>query len=249
MVLPKAHRSLMPKSRSIGARAVVYSLIGMLLLAVSVAVMRGVSSVNEYILQQHLDAWSKAGAPPALEQWNKVDGFFQTALSLTPDNPDLLQYGGRLHEWRAIMEADGRGVDKEAMAQALDYYWGAIKNRPSWPYAWMEFSVAKARAGQLDEVFQRAFSNALKLGPWEPQIQEGMTKLGFAVYAELTRENRLKILQNMRNFAEKHPRRLFQLAKEHHQLLLLCYGVKGNEVIGKLCRQQGLTKKYRKPRP
>ncbi len=204
------------------------------------AAMRGSSDVATYLLEDHLNSWATSSQPPANPAWEKANGFFQTAITLTPTNPRLLQNGGLLYEWRAEIDKDKPSLRDKYADQSIEYYRASTKRRPAWPYAWMNLAVALAQTGRLDAEFQHAFSTALTLGPWEPDIQFNITRLGFETWTDLSRGNRKRLLVNIQNAASQQPKKILELAEEQGRLLIVCYGVKGNQKISDYCRRKGM---------
>ena len=59
------------------------------------------------------------------------------------------------------------------------YVWRqAVQRRPSWPYAWSDYAMARAQKSLIDDDFERALIRANKLGPWERDVMETSALLG-----------------------------------------------------------------------
>ena len=215
---------------------------GVLVVMSVIAAERGVSDVLGYLLQTHLDAWAEEAEAPAIEQWETANSFYSNALKLTPSDPALLQQGGQLYEWKAVIMADDDRTAAAAMRQALQYYERSLHLRPSWPYAWTDYATARARAGHFDDSFQHAFSRALELGPWEEQVQLGISRLGLSAWSRLSRENRRSLMLNMRKFAARQWRQLVKMAEQTATLPIVCYGIRNNVQLEKACRHQGVLR-------
>ncbi len=196
--------------------AVLLLMLLLLLLVILQAVPRGAASVMGYIVQAHIDNWVEQQAAPTSEAWQRAQGVFDTAYGLTPDDPSLLQQGGRLYEW------GGLNGDVAKREQALAYYRASLSKRPTWPYAWSDLAGAKSRFGQLDDEFQQAFSRALALGAWEPMVQMDIGRIGFANWKALSTRNRQLLVQNIRNAISIQPGKMIAMSREFNLLWTVC---------------------------
>jgi hypothetical protein len=77
--------------------------------------------------------------------------------------------------------------------EILTYYRSALKQRPSWPYTYSDFSVAKARFGEIDTEMQQALQTANKLGAREIDVLHITLELGMPLWSQLNKETRLTI--------------------------------------------------------
>lgn len=64
----------------------------------------------------------------------------------------------------------------------------AIRLRPSWGDAWVNFALAKYNAGELDQEFLYAFKRAAITGAWEPSAQAVILHMGLVLWSKLPRE-------------------------------------------------------------
>lgn len=223
-------------------RLMLATLMALLLVVLFVAARQGIAAVAEYLLEAHLDSWAAAKNLPDEAEWQKSRGFLDLSLQMTPDNPRALQLGGRLYEWRAVIDkAQGR-VDSPAMAQSLALYRQAVARRPTWPYAWMQLMQAKARSGEFDAEFQQAYAMAHRYGPWEKDLHQGLSESGLRAYRELSADNRRILEESLRRLAGDKPKVLIALAERFRKVYLVCYGVRGVEQITDYCRREGIRR-------
>ncbi|MCP3667422.1 MAG: hypothetical protein GY696_33830 [Gammaproteobacteria bacterium] len=223
------------------SRPLTLALMALLLVTMFFAAARGASGVGRFLIQQHMDSWTKNKQLPDRGDWDQVAGFFDWAYVFTPDNPGLLQLGGRLYEWRGEMAQtpENRAL---ALDQALSLYEQSIALRPVWPHAWMDYAGTKLRLQQFDEHFQNAFQQAMALGPWEPAVQLGIARIGFAAGPALSRESRRELVANLQRTASVQPHKLLKLAEQQRQLLMVCYGVRDDQKVLDFCRKKGVLK-------
>jgi hypothetical protein len=226
-------------------RGLVIIILMVLCFALFIAGKRGVASVSEFLVQEHLDAWAVSGKLPDDQNWNDVEGYFSFAAKLDSGNPGLLQLGGKLYEWRYLMASNEVAETVQPQAahtfseKSLDYYRNSLQLRPTWPYAWLDITSAKLRFNQLDEEFQQAFSQTLRFGYWDTDIQKGLLPLGFQSLTLLEKDTRKAFWEWMKAVAEKRPKEVIAAAETHGKLVIVCVGIQGNEKIGRLCKKKG----------
>ncbi len=205
--------------------------VALLVVAVS-AFPRGVADVYAYFVQAHLDTWAKRRQLPKEQEWQQVRELVRTALDWTPEDPRLLQQAGRLYEWGALI-GEAR---EERSERALRYYRASLSRRPAWPYAWADLAAAKARFGQIDAEFQRAFARALETGPWEPEVQLNIARAGFLAFKQLDRANRAALTRTLQRVSPRQLPELILIARESDSLWILCTLRGDQRVVQRACR-------------
>jgi hypothetical protein len=93
------------------------------------------------------------------------------AVRLDPLEPDHRQGLARVLELRAARLPPGDRDARALLAQAVDLYLSAARDRPSWPYTWLALARVKARLGALDADFTSAIGSASRRGPWDARLQ------------------------------------------------------------------------------
>ncbi len=197
----------------------------LLVIAVS-AFPRGIADVYGYFVQLHLDTWVERRQLPQAQEWQQVRELVHAALDWTPEDPRLLQLAGRLYEWGALIGQ----AREERSDQALRYYRASLSRRPTWPYAWAELAAAKARFGQIDAEFQRAFARALETGPWEPEVQLNIARAGFLAFRQLNRANRAALARTIQRMSSRQLPELVRIARESGSLWIVC-ALRGDQPI------------------
>jgi hypothetical protein len=215
-------------------KLVLFSLIPVLVYFSYIAACRGLADVYHHKIKNQVSKWQKTGKGPDLELWNKTAGTVESAISLSPNDSDLLLTAGWFYEWKP---AEGSSDKQKALETAMGYYRRSIMLRPAWPLGWSELAHAKYNAVQFDSEFQDAFYNAIELGPWEPEILFGMSELGYAAYPHLTKQNRMLFLESTRRAVQQKPKQLFEMAKRYGYTSLYCYVAAGNKRAMKYCKR------------
>jgi hypothetical protein len=206
-------------------------MVALLIIAVS-AIPRGVADVYGYFVQAHLDTWAERRQLPKEQEWQQVRELVRSALDWTPEDPRLLQQAGRLYEWGALI-GEAR---EERSDQAFRYYRASLSRRPTWPYAWADLAAAKARFGQIDAEFQRAFARALETGPWEPEVQLNIARAGFLAFRQLDRANRAALARTIQNMSSRQLPELVRIARETGSLWIVC-AIRGDQPeVQRACR-------------
>lgn len=214
-------------------RLLAWPLMAVLLVVAWWAVPRGLADVYGRLLQAHIDSWTQSRRVPDEAEWQKARGLFDRALGWTPGDPSLLQQGGRLYEWGALVARPTR----EARARrAMDYLRASLQRRPAWPYAWAELAEVMARFGQTGDDFQQAFARALETGPWEQDVQLSLAQAGFMAFKQLSQKNRAalaRILQRAARGPAVHE--LIRLADQADSLWILCVLASDQPPVKRAC--------------
>ena len=136
-----------------------------------------------------------------------------------PDQSDLR---GQLLYWRAIHFAEPGPERGEGLAEATREFRRALAQRPAWPYFWANLALAKAEAGLFDEEFDRAVRRVYETGPWEPQLQLMMIRLGFVEGSRVGPESRALMDRLMVNAVQTQPLQVMALADSPSQMAQIC---------------------------
>lgn len=83
--------------------------------------------------------------------------------------------------------------DPAELHQARGHLLRALAERPGSGYTWAGLAGVKYRLGETDGVFEKALVNAVKLGPYEPEVQRDVVDYGLAVLDEVRPPTRAAI--------------------------------------------------------
>jgi hypothetical protein len=145
-----------------------------------------------------------------------------TALSRFPDNPDYLDFAGRLK----ILSAGQPGVvgsqRRELLQSAAGDFRRALSVRPTWPYSWANLLSVKDKLRQVDAEFNEAINAAAETGPWEPRVQMQIIDSGLRHWDELASAERELVRVKTADALRIQPREAFAAAKSFGRPDLLC---------------------------
>ncbi len=199
------------------------ALAGITLLAFAAhdSALRGLADWRSTRGRHDIRMWTEGRLVPSKEQWQRTVDALREALRLAPQDPELWEYLGFVYDIasRNFVPAGGWSVYTEF---ALIHFRQAAALRPSSPYPWAGVAVMKSRLGQLDEEFRRAFSSAMRLGPWEPGLQLITSDLGLALWDTLDTPLKDQVRENWRRTAVRQADQLAKFAKNHGRAGVLC---------------------------
>ena len=168
-------RSVAPPPRSQQFAALLISILLLLLALASL----GTSLADLYAMRgrAYLERWDHQKEPPRSEALADADGAFAIAKFLDPLNPSLHHDSARALEWHTFRRNPSGEAAQAQMLAALREFRRAARLRPMWPYTWSAIGRLKLRLDQLDEEFDTAVERAVRLGPWEPEVQLAMAEI------------------------------------------------------------------------
>ena len=166
-------------------------------------------------------SWAEKPTIPSREQWQRAVDALNGALRLTPEDPSLYDYLGVAYHV-AGAAFDPRGQWNVYTEFALLHFQRAAALRPTSPYSWASIAMMKYRLGRVDKELLQALALAMRLGPWEPQVQVMASDLGLALWDRLDEEQRGQIRDNWRRTAVRQADPLWKLAAARKRIDLLC---------------------------
>lgn len=161
-----------------------------------------------------------AGAVDAREV-KAVGDALHHAQRADPLNPNTAEQLGS-HYALNVRDAETGGAVPSHWARAREHYANAVILRPTSPYSWANLAWTKFHLRQVDAEFYGALESAMRLGPWEPEVQFVIVDLGFAVWAELPVEMRSKVLAVAQNGQARYATQIAEIAKQRGRLVDVC---------------------------
>ncbi len=197
---------------------------GLLLLAglISTAGMWGVADLFAYSARLHMDAWERVGLPPPDQEWQLAAKNMEWALRLSPKNPDYMMRMGRLYMWREYAAPEGDAAAANDRKTALMHLRSAVRERPAWPLGWADIALVKRRAGELDDEFTYALTQAARIGPWEPGVNRAVAEAGLAAWSSLDRDMRTEVIQAMRRGMGSEAEAIYRSGRRHNRVYEVC---------------------------
>lgn len=145
------------------------------------------------------------------------------AALMVPNSPEYQAAIGKVESW-VVTQAQRTGgqIDQSHYQEGLDAYRQAIRLRPAWPYVWADFAMAKARAGELDQEFFNALTQATRFGPWEQSVMDTVTQLGLWYRNWLPVSVKGTIDDNVKRYAQTYPYGAMAIARLQNKREIIC---------------------------
>ena len=167
------------------------------------------------------DRIAHTGEPADAREVAALVDAFLLAQRFEPGNPDIPEQLGGLYALK-VRAAGASGVIGNQGAKALEQFSSAVVMRPSSPYAWANLARIKYDQGQVDDIFYRALDNAMRLGPWERDVQFAVVDLGFALWDKAPTALRPRILSVVQNGLTRDAAQMLVIAQRHGRLAEVC---------------------------
>jgi hypothetical protein len=156
-----------------------------ILAAMGDALRVGVADFKSLEPRAELEKLATSGVRPPPAAWIALRDRLLSVLALTPDNPQLYE----LLASHNLQRAFGPRVDprfaEPYYRQALAYYRQASELRPTSAYDYAGILLAKHGLNETDTEFVRALGYAAEYGPWEPDVQQVVLRVGRARWRTL----------------------------------------------------------------
>ena len=183
---------------------------------VVIALRWGAADAGMQYANHELVRWG--AVPPSLESWLDVRHRLTDAHQLEPHSATVLEALGLLHAQR-VTGGSGSQVFQE---QALGYFRKAAALRPTSSYTWANIALTKHRLNEVDAELRGALSNAVMLGPWEPEVQMVVADAGFSLWDELPDASRSEVLEMAVRGMKRYSGSMLRIAETRGRLALLC---------------------------
>ena len=144
------------------------------------------------------------------------------ALGRFPNNPDYLDFSGRLKVLRAGQPGMVGGERRELLESAAANFRQALGVRPLWPYSWANLLSVKDMLGQVDAEFIKALHGAAETGPWEPRVQLQIVRTGLGNWDRLKTSERKLVQGKIKDALKVQPREIFVIVRDYGRPDLLC---------------------------
>ena len=167
------------------------------------------------------EASARTGAAVAAGEARALAAALELAQRFEPGNPTTAEQLGGLYSLN-VREAEAGAALGSQRARALEQYAMAVALRPTSPYAWANLAWTKYYLGQVDAEFYRALEAAMRLGPWEPEVQFVVVDLGLALWDEMPAALRPGILAMAQNGQRRYPSQIVAIAGKRGRLAEVC---------------------------
>ena len=169
--------------------------------------------------------------------FEESESHLDIALRRFPNNPDYLDFAGRL----MLLQANQIGVmgleRRELLESAADNFRRALSVRPLWPYSWANLLATKDKQGQVDMEFNKALKTSAELGPWEPRVQLRVIQSGLRHWSELGAAEQRLVQGKIDDALKRQPRAVFGLVQRYGMPELICHARETHAQIGRWCEK------------
>lgn len=200
------------------------------------AAKRGVADVYTRQVNAYFQAWEKARRPVQDSEWRTALALADAAQRLAPQNPNVLEALARLYIWAAISKPPRDQHARADYEQALTYFRAAARRRPVSGYTWADIAQTKVKLAPPDREFEGALQHAAFLGPWEPEVQFGITRAGLAAWSQLDGSSREITREAAARGLKRHAEETLTIAYYRGRLAVLCEVAAQQRVAHPVCR-------------
>ena len=158
------------------------------------------------------------------------------ALLRLPNNPDYLDFEGRLLILKSSQPGVMGGEQRALLEAAAENFRQALNVRPLWPYSWVNLLSAKDKLGQVDREFNQALNRSAELGPWEPRVQLLVLISGLRRWEKLGEQERGLVLGTLRGALKTQPREAFEIIRSYGRADLVCEDTAVHVPIARWCK-------------
>jgi hypothetical protein len=198
------------------------------------ASLRANAAWHFFAAQSIAEPLFEAGSGP-LTAFTDAESRVNTALKRFPNNPDYLDFAGRLKILAASQPGVVGGERRDLLESAASDFRQALAVRPLWPYSWVNLLSAKDKLGQVDLEFNSALTRAAELGPWEPRVQLQVINSGLRYWDQLGLTERDLVQSKIIDALRVQPRETFVIVKDYGRPDLVCGVDTGQSQIENWC--------------
>lgn len=191
-------------------------------LAISL-VLLGIADWHFQSVRNDLLVWAGTGRAPTAKAWEGAREVMEGAVAMTPGNPFLHEYLGRLHLTEPRLAFSPRFAATE-LTQAVNL-------RPTAPYPWFGLLAARYQVGLTGDTLEKLLVSVWRLGPAEPGMQVVAADLGLAKWGELGAAGREVVEQAVAAGMRRNPDQMLKIAQSRGRLIVACPHVHGNRYL------------------
>jgi len=158
-----------------------------LLYALTLSARNGLADIYAQPAKDFLQDKRDADITLTETEWQIIHANLRQALSLSPNDPDMLSELGRLHRIQLEQDAlDPMEIERHGNL-AIDYYERAAKLRPAWSWVWISLAHVRWELYQDGgDDYHQALIHAIHFGPWEGGVQSWVVDLALDTWGSLS---------------------------------------------------------------
>jgi hypothetical protein len=157
------------------------------------------------------------------------------ALRFEPSNPHYVEQSALLRERQALALGRDDPQSRRLLGESLADFRAAARMRPGSAYAWAGIAVLKLRLRELDEEFHGAIERAVRLGPWEAQVQAAIAQVGLAAWRRLAPAVQAQVIGMLERGLLRQEAEIRRVASAHDSIALVCSGAALPPRLAALC--------------
>lgn len=164
---------------------------------------------------------ARADHATAVRETQQLGASLRRWQALDPNDPAVAEWLGGVYTItaRGAPTAEAAAVEWKA---AHEQYSMAVVLRPTSPYAWANRAWARYHLGLLDAQFYAALENAIRLGPWEREVQLVVVDLGLGLWPVMPSDLRLKVLGMVQRGQRRYAQNMVDIAARYGRLAEVC---------------------------
>ncbi len=164
---------------------------------------------------------AKADRDAVVRETQQLGASLRRWQALDPNDPAVAEWLGGYYTITARNAPTAEAVAVEWRA-AHEQYSKAVVLRPTSPYAWANRAWARYHLGLLDAEFYAALENAIRLGPWEREVQLVVVDLGLGLWPLMSPDLRVKILGMVQRGQRRYAQNMIDIATRYGRLPEVC---------------------------
>lgn len=134
---------------------------------------------------------------PDPDDWALARRHAEHALSLAPLSSEYHEVLARIYVSRYPAAPVGDALAQPYLEKAAALYREAIRLRPTWPYNYTGLAYTLRRMGRLDAEYEQSMRDALRHGPWEPNVMRSVVRYNLDVLSQLQPSTRQLVLDTL----------------------------------------------------
>lgn len=133
-------------------------------------------------------------APQSEELNNEAVQYLEMALAFQPENPHLLLQSAKVQQWLALQDEP---VHQELLHKARSDIEASINLRPHWPLGYSDLAYVLWLQKEVSPVLFSAMNKAYEYGPFLPQVNLILSKIGLDIWPHLPANERRLVSENI----------------------------------------------------
>jgi cytochrome c-type biogenesis protein CcmH/NrfG len=197
-----------------GRLSLAFPAIALLAWTTSQAMRIGSSDSAAYAAAREISRGAPSARSAGAETMDRVKAELERANTGSPRDAAVQEMLGTLALTRARRE--------NTLDQAQERFEAALHDRPTSPYAWASLAETLYRKGDTGAKYELSLRNAIRLGPFEPEVQRAVADLGLATWDESIAETRAAVDTAVANGMRRNAMETLRISERRGRLAIAC---------------------------